>query len=1212
MAVEQKVVIRVEIDPDMSKAAAITAFTNTLEKRLGRTNKALTRVSNGFERGLGEAIGTTLRRLADFGKAILKLNFKGLALELGLVTVGLLAMKAALASGKAIMRAWDSTVSFARVAVAGLAGGVIALVSALAAANRQFSQMQLAPFIGGLQQARTALRAPMADAGLGVMGMQAITQAASTMGRAGISSNTTALMREMGNIASGDPKQFQAMAQAISQVKQTGSSAAGVDALKGMGPQFAQQAAAAGSMGADEFIKALASGELTPEAFSGQLDKLNNTLMGRFKGLVQRFYTQFADMGAIFLVPLTNALNDVEHIFSRTLFRVRGAIQEFGMETFIPGLVDSMETFTNWISTIIVRDLPRMMEVFGKIADWWTDFKRGSSRFFGGLGESMEKFSVAGEHAWTMVKNLFGEIGDFVKGRFGTWKDSIEETATAFEQFGTSLGKLIAGGLAVVTQYKDEFFKILPELNEFIAYIADEVFPVMADFASQFVKAFKSALPVITMVVSAFLPLLKVLNSLIGVIAELPGGLGGLAMLAGAYFGMTGAGRGRAGAFTSGFRAQATALRTGEAMPAVTGGSKIMQEAGRRFGGTRAGQALTAAGARGAANMRAGSTLFGSTPGAAASAAAGRGGGLRGFFGRGAAAAGPGAMVGDKTMDSQGRWRDANGRFTSPPPAAKGGMSRLRNARMGMGGGMAMAMGSMMIGSMIGGEGGSVLGQAGMMGSMGMMAGQGLSGKLGGPTLGLAALALTLGKGAWDAKTAKGGATLGVGAGAAAGAAIGTAIPIPVIGTLGGAIIGGLVGGIGGWIKGNDAEKKMAEAGEALATALVDTVIEGMGTAVGRDAIIAAPDQLTELLGNEDAMKAMATSQGVSYESLKSKLETDQQRAIDEVPVQINALNSSIGKLVDITGLSATQIEDDAVSMGIALQEGSKATNEFIRNITQDFADMGRAGWNDVINTATYDSWTGNRFATMAQENEASNQGRASTQALLEHLAGGGSMEDDVGAQLTDDWIASAMNQGQAQGLTGTALEDYMYKSVMGLEGANAQHGIESSKFDPLRDEASASLTRSMENFVNSPAVKALEMRGTTLGMEPNEIRAMVDRAFASGDAAGELAVLTEKIYSKAADSISRLGDEGEITAAEFVRMRNMLMSGELEDLDSALDPSRLPGATSSDAHAGGSQLGQNQSLRRVRVGRGGPTAYQDQWYTPADPNAPKGTMFSR
>ena len=1123
MAVEQKVVIRVEIDPDMSKAAAITAFTNTLEKRLGRTNKALARVSSGFERGLGQAIGNTLRRLADFGKAILKLNFKGLALELGLVTAGLLAMKATLASGKAIMRAWDSTVSFARVAVAGLAGGVIALVSALAAANRQFSQMQLSPFIGGIHAARTALRAPMADAGLGVMGMQAITQAASTMGRAGVSKNTTALMREMGNIASGDPKQFQAMAQAIAQVKQSGSGAAGADLFKGMGPQFASQAAAAGSMSADEFIKALSSGELTPDAFAGQLDKLNNTLMGRMKGLITRFYTQFADMGAIFLEPLTNALNDIEFIFARTLFRVRGTIQEFGLNDFIPGLVNSMEKFTNWITTIIIRDLPRLMEVMGKISDWWASFKAGSSRFFTDLGESMERFRAAGDASWQMVKNLFGEIGDFVGGRFETWKESIEETREAFEQFGTSLGKLIAGALTIMTQYKDEFFNILPELNKFITYIADEVFPVMADFATQFVKAFKTALPVIQMVVSAFLPLLKVLNSLIGVIADLPGGLGGLAVLAGGYFGLSRMGRVRAGAFGTGAKdAMAASGRSfSGALRPTTGNNQFAQEAGRRFGASRMGQWVHGRGQ---------------------AAVAARGGGM----------ILPGQRGAGTFQDSQGRWRDAGGRYASGPAKFIQGSGAgrhlnwraLRGATMGAGTMTALGMGSMMAGQMIGGEGGAAFGQAGMMGTMGMMAG----GEKYGARAGLAGMGLSMAKTAWNARTAKGG----MASGAAAGASLVHALGLQKLpfATLAGAIVGGIAGGIKGWWN----RKKLEEAGRELAAEFIESGLEAVNDAVGREAIEAAGGAIDDLLENETALKALATERGVSYDALRESLMEDSSVS-GAVPGAIRRLDDAISHIAAVTGMGADEVEAQANDLGIALQSGAKAVGDFIRSVTQDFAEMGKAEWNDVINTAMYDSWQSNKFATLAATNEASGQGRASTQALMEHLATGGTMEDEVGAQLTSDWISSAMNQGQAQGLTGTALQDYVYKSSMGLEAANAHFGIDSSKFDPLRTEADERLGVTMENFLASSSVEALRARGTTLGISANDMSVLLDRAFRTGDTAGELATLTERIYSKAADSIARLGEEGDATATEMVNMRNRLLSGEVSDLDEPVTP---------------------------------------------------------
>ncbi|SVC17840.1 uncharacterized protein METZ01_LOCUS270694, partial [marine metagenome] len=235
---------------------------------------------------------------------------------------------------------------------------------------------------------------------------------------------------------------------------------------------------------------------------------------------------------------------------------------------------------TNWLTTIVIRDLPRLMDVMGKIADWWRGFKGGTVEFFTDLSASMRGFSDAGDVAWQMFKNLFGEIGDFASDRFRLWKESIEANKEAFMAFGTELGRFIAAAFTAMTRYKDEFFIILPKLNEFMRFISMEVFPVISDFSTQFVKAFKSALPVIKNVVSALLPLFKVLNSLIGTIAELPGGIGGLAVLAGGYFGMTSKGRGSMGGFFQ-------QMRAGEA-PTAGMDHQFAREAGYRLRRSRA------------------------------------------------------------------------------------------------------------------------------------------------------------------------------------------------------------------------------------------------------------------------------------------------------------------------------------------------------------------------------------------------------------------------------------------------------------------------------------------------------------------------------------------------------------------------------------------------------------------------------------------------
>ena len=492
----------------------------------------------------------------------------------------------------------------------------------------------------------------------------------------------------------------------------------------------------------------------------------------------------------------------------------------------------------------------------------------------------------------------------------------------------------------------------------------------------------------------------------------------------------------------------------------------------------------------------------------------------------------------------------------------RGVADSMRGRTLGMGSMSAIAMGSMMAGQMIGGEGGAAFGQAGMMGSMGMMAG----GEKYGARAGLAGVGLSMAKTAWNARTAKGG----MASGAAAGVSLVNALGLQKLpfANLAGGIIGGIAGGIKGWMN----RKKLEEAGRELAAEFIESGLDGVNEAVGREAIEAAGGAIDDLLENETALKALAEERGVSYDTLRESLMQDSSVS-GAVPGAIRRLDDAISHIAAVTGMGADEVETQANDLGIALQSGAGAIGDFIRSVTQDFAEMGKAEWNDVINTAMYDSWQSNKFATLAATNEASGQGRASTQALLEHLATGGTMEDEIGAQLTSDWISSAMNQGQAQGLTGTALQDYVYKSAMGLEAASAQHGIDSAKFDPLRDEARTRMDATMTNFMESDAVQALRARGSTLDMTADDINAVIDRAFRSGDTAGELATLTERIYSKAADSIAKLGEQGEITAATMVEMRNMLLSGEITDLDEAVT-ARSPAATASGVAGSGAAGG--------------------------------------
>lgn len=692
MAVEEKVVIKVEIDPDMTRAAAVNTFLATLDKNAQKVNKTLTRTSDTFRKDLGRALAHTAARMADFGRALIKVNIKAFGIELALVTAGLLTMKAALATGNGIMKAWANTVKFARAATAGLAAGITALVATLAAANRQFTQFQLAPFVGGIKQARTA----MSTLGVGstsVMGVQALNQAMGSLAKSGTDvARIAPIIRQIGNISSGDPKQFQALTKAMSTVQSTGKTAAGVKALQGLGPAFADVAKTAGGMSGKQFMASLASGGLTPQAFKGQLDVLDQTLMGGAKGMMTRMYTNLADLGSVFLDPLRNAMRDVEKVLGSGLFRMMGAIRQFGLNTFIPGFVDVLAKFIDWIVLLTNRDLPKLMGYLTSISEWWKDFKAGMSKFFGKMGDGMEKFSESAEIAWKMTKALFGEIKKFISGTFDKWDSGIVNNAAAFENFGRSLGALLVGVIDMLTRAKDAFFDIMPQLTSFFDFLSNTVFPALGNFASTFVQAFGEALPIIESIARTLMPLLEMLNMALGGVGGIP--LMGPMLLSG--MGMM--------ALTRGGRAGSVAFGRGAMDPNLsTSGmgvyAAVMAGMGKKLGGRF------------------------NVPGAVGRA--------RGAF---SSKLGMGISQG-----ADGRWRNAKGQFAKTPGRFGTAMSKLGGKRLSVGMG---AMGGLMglsgvmsadtatSGAMSGAMGGASIG--GMLGPFGALAGGIIGGLAGG------------------------------------------------------------------------------------------------------------------------------------------------------------------------------------------------------------------------------------------------------------------------------------------------------------------------------------------------------------------------------------------------------------------------------------------------------------------------------------------------
>ena len=554
MAVTERVRIHIETSADLDGYSK-TMIANTLLKRqLKQTDKLSRGYANTLETAIAYQLGQAAKAAGLFGQRLLKMNLKGFGIELAGITTGLLLMKASLATGRWIAKAWGSTINFLKASVAGLTAAVIGMVGALAAANREFSQLQMRPFAGGgTSMAAASMRGPLSHGGMQMMGMAATQQMVGTLNRAhpGFARNNGRLINQMSQAVGYDPKAAVAYAQALASSKTSGSAQPVSDFLKSQGFIYSGVAQKAAGMKAENLRGAITSGQLTPTEMGGQEGRLTNSLMGQIKGMLPRMVDLFSTIGGPLLPGLKSALRDIETIFVTALHRMTGTIHAFGLNTFIPGMVAQVQRFADWITKIVVQDLPRLMGVLRSIRDWWQEFWTKTGKWFSDLEDRMLKFEEAAATAWQMVRNVFGKFWEWYKERMHEWNDLINNNAGMYELWGDRLGNLLMGFLSMITRFRNVFFDLLPDINRFFLFLTDEVFPKLGDFAEEFAKAFKAIFPIIKGIVTALMPLLATITALVTGLNML-GGTGSAVALGLGFLGMSMRGHRGGGMFLSG------------------------------------------------------------------------------------------------------------------------------------------------------------------------------------------------------------------------------------------------------------------------------------------------------------------------------------------------------------------------------------------------------------------------------------------------------------------------------------------------------------------------------------------------------------------------------------------------------------------------------------------------------------------------------------
>ncbi len=555
MAVEEKVVIKVEVDADISNdLAAIERRLKALEDRSRAFNRQTRdmdrntdRVTRKFDR-----MGQTLRKvtgvLTKFVTTLSKFSFIALAGQIGLFTAGLLAAKAALVTGRAAVSAYQASLRGLSVAAAGVATSL----AVAAAAMREFQEAQLSPFLGGGQSGRSrasTLNRSISARMTGLLGSEASTAITGSFARAGVrGSQANALSRQLFNITGGDAKAAQSLAAAFA----TGDFTKARTAVRGAAGF--QQGSLGGVTTMGGLMSTVAGGGATTGAFSGVAETMANTMIGTLKTEFAGLKGIFADIGEPLLGPFRDAFLQISRILREDIIAMTGVLQKFGAESFAPTLVTVVDKISEFVRSNIINNMGRVEEM----GQSFVNFFQGVRDFFRAIGDYLGRL----EPAANVVMDMFRAMGDAAGGRglFQQFNALIVENADAFMQFGTSIGNVFGALFDQLANGQMGFFNKLPLLSDILDTLASEVIPALFNVFGRFapiLERLPDALSGLADVLNFLAPIIGTLVDAIAMVADLIGSFGmgmGLMFLGGRKMGMggrmarAGAGAGAAGA----------------------------------------------------------------------------------------------------------------------------------------------------------------------------------------------------------------------------------------------------------------------------------------------------------------------------------------------------------------------------------------------------------------------------------------------------------------------------------------------------------------------------------------------------------------------------------------------------------------------------------------------------------------------------------------
>lgn len=985
----ERVVINIEVNSDV---ATIEATRKALErltkenrdlndeydrhtkrlKEVTKENKKLDRdsdiVGNSL-RKLGKSSANAQSRFSGFRKQVFSLRkdlgglisafggIIGMFNKLSLIEIPLLA--GGMAGITVLFKSGTGFVNLYKAAMSSLAytaAGVGVAITTVIAAMREFQSVQFAPmYAEGAENtgdrfaaASGAMKMFVDNTRLAVVGSESLNKAFGTLSKQKpVTGGTVAAFEGLMNIVAGSGgdigKGSEKLAEFLAQVQKGGLGSA-ASAAKDLGPDFEKiikEAQGLGIKTSEEFFKAAAEGQLGEtfqKKYAGQLDALNDTLVGRFKTALQKTKNLLSDVGDSFLQPAGEALMKIQMIVERTIMQLTPSLKAFGTDKFLGDLVNLVDKVSVKFVSLMNKYLgtaPGLFEKLGQIMD-------GIGSRFEKVQDWARQFVGAGQTIIDQfIKPVFEGLMDKFGGGMNTLADLVEANGPAIRSFADAIVGVIGALGDYGNMLKTAFIAVIPLINVFLK-VTEKIFSIWTTIS----------------------------NSLLSLFGKLPGGLGqalavvpilyGSLVLFKRFFGVFGNMFGK----DMSVRANNVFVNgapVGGGMPMT--GPYAGQQAGRGLAGSAKMGFISRASNAATNRFRHGGTLL--QAGAAGMTALGR----------------------------QGKY--ALGRGKTFMNAIGGGNLLL------MGGGMAANYAGNQIGGGAGqavsGAGNvmNAVGMASMLGAGKLSIGKGALGLKGLGGLGAITYGSSLAGSAIgsqfkdDSIRSRGTAGLaGVASGAAIGAAVGSFVP--VIGTGVGAAIGAVVGGVQAWRKSGAAKRDARDAAKSVVGGLLDETDKmfAAGDVEGLKAQLAGLNETIAAgaAGDVDYYNQKIKEQGSKIRDLTDRIETFSANA-DLAERRFGISSDALNKLTEAAGIDP---QKKLLTYRDVLNLVGKTAEERAKLMKASWSELGGQGLTGVLG----------KIGTLRERRETQNTLDAQQRTLLGGGTSQANLENYLEAQI--------------------------------------------------------------------------------------------------------------------------------------------------------------------------------------------------------------------